>query len=133
MKNTTNFLRIIVLVLVIPLMSLAQDKFPDGTAIPEWFRKNQLTNIAQLGKQYKLTDYAVSADSTVLQTEKIQAVIDKAAQMGGGVIVVPKGTFLTGALFFKQGTHLHVEKQGILKGSDDISDFPVVTTRIGYK
>jgi len=125
-----HYFKILLLLAVFPLAVTAQDKFPDGTAIPEWFRKNEPTNIAKLGKQYKLTDYAVSSDSTLVQTQKIQAVIDKAAQAGGGVIVVPKGTYLSGALFFKQGTHLYVEKGGVLKGSDDISDFPVVTTRI---
>jgi polygalacturonase len=44
------------------------------------------------------------------------------------VIVVPEGTFLTGALFFRQGTHLHV--RGRLKGSEHIADFPVMMTRM---
>jgi polygalacturonase len=64
----------------------------------------------------------------VVQTKAIQAVIDRAAQEGGGVVVIPEGTFLTGALFFKQGTHLHVI--GRLKGSDRIIDFPYIKTRI---
>ena len=62
-------------------------------------------------------------DSTLLQTEKIQAVIDLASNNGGGVIVIPEGTYLSGALFFKPGTHLHLEKKAVLKGSDDISNF----------
>ncbi len=41
-------------------------------------------------------------DSAKLQTEQIQNVIDRAAKNGGGVIVIPKGTFfLSGSLFFK--------------------------------
>jgi polygalacturonase len=72
----------------------------------------------------------VGEDSTVVQTAQIQAVIDRAAAEGGGVIVVPKGVFLSGSLFFKAGTHLYLEEGGVLKGSDDISDFPVVDTRI---
>ncbi|MXN90852.1 exopolygalacturonase [Flavobacterium sp. Sd200] len=131
MKNVTlPFLRLLLLLLAVPVLVTAQDKFPDGTVIPDWFKKSEPTNIAKLGKQYKITDFGVSGDSTVVQTEKLQAVIDKAAQSGGGVIVVPKGIYLSGALFFKQGTHLYVEQGGVLKGSDDISDFPVVTTRI---
>lgn len=131
MKNIPlSFLRLLLLLSVIPSFAVAQDKFPDGTGIPEWFRKNEPTNIAKLGKQYKITDFGISGDSTIVQTEKLQAVIDKAAQSGGGVVVIPKGTYLSGALFFKQGTHLYVEQGGVLKGSDDISDFPVVTTRI---
>lgn len=69
-------------------------------------------------------------DSTILQTEKIQAVIDRAARDGGGVILVPKGTYLTGALFFKPKTHLHLLEGAVLKGSDDISNFPILDTRI---
>ncbi len=48
----------------------------------------------------------------------------------GGVVVIPEGVYLTGSLFFKPGTHLHIAKGGVLKGSDDISNFPIVDTRI---
>lgn len=113
-----------------PILAVAQDVFPDGTKVPEWFHKIEPTNITKLGKQYKLTHYKVVKDSTIVQTEKIQAVIDAAFANGGGVIVVPKGTFLSGALYFKQGTHLYLEEGGVLKGSDDISNFPVVMTRM---
>lgn len=115
---------------MLPVLAVAQDVFPDGTKVPDWFHKIEPTNINTLGKQYKLTDYNVLIDSTIVQTEKIQAVIDNAFANGGGVIVVPKGTFLSGALFFKQGTHLYLEEGGVLKGSDDISNFPVMMTRM---
>lgn len=112
------------------LQAGAQEKFPDGTPIPDWFRDAEVVDIATLGTAYRLTDHGVQRDSTLLQTERIQAVIDLAAGNGGGVVVVPEGTYLTGALFFKPGTHLHIEEGGVLKGSDDISDFPIVDTRI---
>lgn len=69
-------------------------------------------------------------DSTLLQTVQIQAVIDKAAENGGGVVVIPKGTFLSGSLFFKPGTHLHIQKDAVLKGSDFIGDFKLIDTRM---
>lgn len=108
----------------------AQDLFPDGTPIPDWFRQNEVVNIQSLGKSYDITQHGVLSDSTILQTDKIQAVIDLAHQAGGGVIVVPAGTFLTSSLFFKPNTHLHLVKDAVLKGSDDISDFPIVQTRV---
>ena len=83
-----------------------------------------------LGRRYVLTDYGVLAGSTEVQTQQIQAVIDRCAQEGGGVVVVPTGTFKTGALFFKQGTHLHLSEGAVLLGSDRIIDFPILTTRI---
>ncbi|GAB3412848.1 rhamnogalacturonidase [Niabella aquatica] len=108
----------------------AQEIFPDGTPIPDWFRKITPTDINKLGKKYRITDHGVVNDSSRIQTEKIQAVIDKAAGNGGGVIVVPKGTFLSGSLFFKPKTHLYLEEGATLKGSDDISHFALIETRM---
>ena len=112
------------------LPSFGQEKFPDGTLIPDWFRQNEIVNIETLGGKYKITDHGVVNDSTLLQTEKIQAVIDQASSKGGGVIIIPKGTYLSGALFFKPKTHLYLEEGAVLKGSDDISNFPIINTRI---
>ena len=95
---------------------VAQEVFPDGKAIPEWFRENKEVNVNALGKKYSITNYGVVNDSTVVQTKKIQEVIDLAAQNGGGVIVVPQGTFLSGSLFFKNNTHLYLEENAVLKG-----------------
>ncbi|SHE47759.1 rhamnogalacturonidase [Chryseobacterium takakiae] len=108
----------------------SQDKFPDGTAIPKWFKENKPTDINKLGKKYIITENGMKNDSTILQTKKLQEIIDLAAKNGGGVIMVPKGTFLISSVFFKQGTHLYLESGAKLKGSDDINDFPVVITRM---
>lgn len=114
----------------ISLQSYGQENFPDGTPIPDWFRQNEVVNIETLGKKYNIAEYGVRNDSALLQTEKIQSVIDRAASDGGGVVIIPKGTYLSGALFFKPKTHLYLEKGAVLKGSDDISNFPIVDTRI---
>ena len=118
------------LLLVGSIATNAKDVWPDGTAVSEWFAKTKRIDVKALGKQYVITDYGVKKDSTLLQTEQIQAVIDKAAADGGGVVVIPKGTFLSGSLFFKPGTHLHVKKGGVLKGSDFIGDFKLIDTRM---
>jgi Endopolygalacturonase len=115
---------------VLGLQLSAKEVFPDGTPIPDWFRQNDVVDIKTLGTVYRLTDYGVVNDSTIIQTENIQAVIDKASQSGGGVISVPKGTFLSGSLFFKPKTHLYLEKDAVLKGSDDISNFQILSTRM---
>ena len=82
--------------------------FPDGGPIPEWFNDTSRVDVDTLGTKYVLTDYGVKRDSALVQTEAIQRVIDLAAERGGGVVVVPEGTFLCGSLFFRQGTHLHL-------------------------
>ena len=106
-----------------------KDFFLDGTLIDEWFSDVQIPELDSLGRQYRITDYGVFDDGT-LQTEKLQAVIDLAAKNGGGVVVIPAGTYLSGALFFSQGVHLYLEEGALLQGSDDISDYPLCQTRI---
>ena len=128
---------IILLLAVLTLTASAKPKgrkavetWPDGTVMDAWFMEKGRVDVNALGRQYVLTDYGVLAGSTDVQTQQIQAVIDRCAQEGGGVVVVPTGTFKTGALFFKQGTHLHLSEGAVLLGSERIIDFPILTTRI---
>lgn len=121
---------LLLLAALLCLQVLGQEKFPDGTPIPDWFRKNDIVNINSLGTKYNILEHGVVNDSTLLQTAKLQAIIDRASENGGGVIIIPRGTFLSGALFFKPKTHLHLEEGAVLKGSDDISNFPIINTRI---
>ena len=106
------------------------DNWPDGTPMDKWFSDTSKVDVSTLGQQYVVTDYGVSNDSTIVQTQQLQAVIDKAASEGGGVVVIPRGTFLSGSLFFKPGTHLHIAEGGKLKGSDRIANFKIIKTRI---
>ena len=103
------------------------ETFPDGTPIDEWFYDTRVPELKCLGKQYVLAE---NLDDGKVHTREIQELIDTAAREGGGVVVVPKGTYITGALFFKQGVNLYVSEGGMLKGSDDIADYPILKTRI---
>jgi polygalacturonase len=78
---------------------------------------------------YDITDSGAVPDGQTLNTKAIQSVIDQCAAAGGGVVVVPKGVFLSGALFFKNGVSLHVETNGVLKGSVNPDDYPQIPTR----
>jgi len=83
----------------------------------------------QPAKRYVIADHGALGDAQTVNTKTIQATIDQCAAQGGGVVIVPKGTFLTGAIFLKQGVNLRVEKDGILKGSANEEDYPTVKTR----
>ena len=109
--------------------NIKKEFFPDGTPVDGWFYDTRIPVLEELGKQYVLTQYNILDDGKI-HTEEIQKLIDAAAEQGGGVIVVPAGTYLTGSLFFKQGVNLYVTKGGTLKGSDDISDNKLCETRI---
>jgi len=81
-------------------------------------------------KDYVITQYGASTDSTRLNTQAIQKTIDKASAAGGGTVVIPKGVFLSGALFFKPCTHLRLQAGAKLKGSGNIADYPLVPSRM---
>lgn len=127
-----HFLTLILSLFVLLQNAYSQNKdtFPDGSVISDWFSQNEKRKGLDLGKVYTITDFGVSPDSTIVQTSAIQKVIDLAASNGGGVVVVPKGVFLSGALFFKPKTHLHIATKGVLKGSDAISDYPIMPSRM---
>ena len=103
--------------------------FPDKTPIDAWFYDTKIPRLSEMGKPYVLTDYHIYDDGKIY-TKEIQDLIDLAAGQGGGVIVVPAGTYITGALWFAQGVQLYVSEGGVLKGSDDICDYPLCETRI---
>ncbi len=87
------------------------------------------TNAPKAKKRVLISDAGAIADGTTVNTKAIQGAIDKCAASGGCVLVVPKGTFVSGAIFLKQGVDLRVEKDGVLKGTINIDDYPMIATR----
>ncbi len=79
------------------------------------------------GKDFPITDYGAVADGKTLNTDAIQKAIDAAAAAGGGTVVVPKGTFLSGAIFIKKPVNFRVD--GTLKGSTEVKDYPIIDSR----
>jgi polygalacturonase len=89
-----------------------------------------LSNLAPAKTQSVLiTDFGAVGDGKTINTQAIQAAINKCAAAGGGTLTVPAGTFLTGSVFFKQGVDLHLEKDAVLKGTVNPNDYPQVPTR----
>lgn len=95
----------------------------------KWEFRNEEARNLSAPREYGFTQAGIIPDGTV-QTTAIQALINKAAEDGGGVVVVPAGTFVTGTLNFRQGVSLRLEEGAVLKGSDDLSDYYFGKTRI---
>jgi len=81
-------------------------------------------------KRYSVVDFGAMADGTTVNTAAIQRAIDAAAAAGGGTVVIPAGTFLSGSLFLKAGVALHLDEAAVLLGSTHIEDYPKRETRI---
>lgn len=81
-------------------------------------------------KDFVITEYGAGLDSTVLSTNAINTAIETCHLDGGGRVIVPKGTFLTGAIHLKSNVNLHLEDGAKLLFSRDTEDYkPLVKTR----
>ncbi len=73
---------------------------------------------------YNICDFGAVGDGKTLNTENIQAAIDKCAADGGGKVVIADGTYLTGKIFLRDNINLHLEANAVLLGSENCEDFP---------
>ena len=130
-QHLLRFLSLYTLFVLFSCKSITPENvFPDGEKISDWFLNSSKLSFNDFDNYFTITDYGVSSESTEVQTASIQKVIETASESGGGLIVIPKGTFKSGALFFKPNTSLYLEEGAVLKGSDNIEDYPKIPSRM---
>jgi len=72
---------------------------------------------------YDITTHGAVADGKTVNTEAIQAAVDACAAAGGGRVVVPAGTFVSGSIHLKSNIEFHLAAGALLQGSADLADF----------
>lgn len=95
--------------------------------MPAW--DSRIITIQKSTKEYNITAFGAIGNGKTVNTQAIQKAIDTAYENGGGCVVVPKGQFLSGALFFKKGVDLRLKKNAVLRSTVNPEDFPVISTR----
>lgn len=93
---------------------------PEPSAIPEYS-----VNICEFGA----TEYQCDSETEKLQdcTASIREAISHVAARGGGHVIIPKGTWHTGAIHLKSNIDLHLEEGAVLEFSTNPEDYlPVV-------
>lgn len=75
------------------------------------------------------TAFGACGDGITLDTRALQAAIDAAA-LQGAELLLPPGTYLTGALFLKSGMTLRLAAGATLRGSQHLADYPLLPTRV---
>ncbi|AKD05937.1 glycoside hydrolase [Pontibacter korlensis] len=81
-------------------------------------------------RDFPITAYGAVEGGEVKNTEAFQKAIQACHEAGGGRVVVPAGTFLTGAIHLKSNVNLHLQDEATILFSRDTADYlPVVFTR----
>ncbi len=79
---------------------------------------------------YNITDFGAIADSLTDCTESIREAVNQCHENGGGKVIVPEGTFLTGPIHLKSKVNLHLEKGAKLLFTKDLGKYlPMVHAR----
>jgi exo-poly-alpha-galacturonosidase len=79
-------------------------------------------------KVFDVTKFGAAGDGNTLNTKAIQKAIDECTK--DGKVLIPAGTFVSGALFLKSDMTLQID--GTLQGSDKTEDYPKTTIRFPY-
>jgi polygalacturonase len=78
----------------------------------------------------RANDYGAKGDGTTIDTKAIQSALDAAAKSRHAIVTFAPGTYLTGAIFLKSGTELHLDKDVTLRGVQTLDGYPLMPTRV---
>ena len=77
---------------------------------------------------FNIVSYGAVSSAKALNTMAIQQAIDIAAKQGGGVVRIPAGFYVTGAITLRSNINLHLDAGAVLQFSSDASQYPLVKT-----
>ena len=87
---------------------------PEETATPQ---------LPAGARVYNVRAYGAKGDGDTLDTAALQRAIDTCTSEGGGTVLVPAGTFLTGTVEIKSNVTLHIAAAGKILGSRNGHDY----------
>ena len=82
-----------------------------------------LSALATTAQDFNVRAFGAKGDGVAKDTAAVQRAVDAAHAAGGGRVVIPTGTYLSGTVWLKDGVELHLEKGAVLKGSTDRADY----------
>jgi len=122
------FKTLLVALLLIPACAWADNGWNDA----EYQRIEQsiqLPNIKQATKKYVISAYGAKQNASAAQNQKaINKLIALVSKKGGGTVVIPKGTWRTGAIEMKSFVELNLEEGAVLQFAFEPKLYPLVRT-----
>ncbi|WP_375444439.1 glycoside hydrolase family 28 protein [uncultured Fibrella sp.] len=75
-----------------------------------------------------ISRFGAVADGLTVNTAAFTKAIDQCSKAGGGVVLVPRGLWLTGPIMLKNNVNLHLAKGALLQFSNQRDAYPLVAT-----
>ncbi|MGI5820359.1 MAG: glycoside hydrolase family 28 protein [Armatimonadota bacterium] len=80
-------------------------------------------HLSEASGVYDVRQFGAVGDGETLVTEALQAAIDACYEAGGGLVLVPPGTYLTGTIYLRSRVNLHLSAGATLLGSTRREDY----------
>lgn len=92
-----------------------------------FFLHSSLSVLLASNDDFNIINYGAIPDAKTLNQDFIQKAIDDANENGGGKVIIPRGTFLSGSVILKSNVELHLKDGAVLLGSTDIGKYKKLT------
>ena len=120
-----KYIHLLIILLFIPCAAMANAWDTQYKQIEKNIRQPEFKD-----KSYNITDFGASTKAKAADNQKaINKAIATCSKNGGGKVVIPEGTFITGAITMLSKVNLHIEKNGVLLFAFQPELYPIVPTR----
>jgi DNA sulfur modification protein DndE len=77
---------------------------------------------------FNIINYGAVADGMTLNSAAINKTIDECAKQGGGTVLIPRGSYVSGPIIMKSNINLHLAKGALIIFSPDFNQYPLVVS-----
>lgn len=102
--------------------------FAVGLANAQQSKLPKVKTVAFKKDSFNIIKYGAVADGITLNSKSINAAIIACNKNGGGVVVVPKGMWITGPVVLLSNVNLHLQKNALLQFTNDLSQYKLIPT-----
>src|SRR5438552_5624668 len=121
---------------ITPATAVGPSSSPTPSAGLPWPAANQivaetvLPTFPDLTLSVTDTQFGAIADGNTDNTVAFRRAIEACSAAGGGHVVVPAGTYSTGAIHLLNNVDMHLERGAVLRFNGAIGNYPLVLTRV---